>query len=521
LNLANVMTVHRTAEEALRVSEDRFRSIFDHSNDAIFLFDPDLEEVVDANPKASSMLGYSHKELLGMPVSTLHPNDIDALREFSMSVFSQGHGQTQDLTCTTKDARSLPIEVSASLLEFEGRRCMLALVRDVTERKQLQAELLQAQKMEVIGRLAGGVAHDFNNLLTGIIGYSEFGLAALPNGGTRVRTCLEEIQNAAQRAAEFTQQLLTFSRRQKIEPKTMSLDETVSGVDKILHRLVSAETDLEIVTDSAPWLVKADPGQIENVLFNMAVNARDAISNGGKLTIETSTVTLDQAYAVAHMDASPGDHVMLSVKDTGSGMTDDVKARIFEPFFTTKEVGKGTGLGLSTCYGIVAHSGGHIAVESKPGLGTTFKVFLPRVSGVPNNPPQEDPLRYLARGNETVMLVEDDPAVREVMSHSLTEFGYMVYEASNGREALELVEQQSGLAVSVLLTDLFMPKMGGKDLAYEFSRRLPNTKVLYTSGYLEDAKIDQAALTKENWFIQKPFTPTELAGKLREILDRN
>jgi two-component system cell cycle sensor histidine kinase/response regulator CckA len=372
--------------------------------------------------------------------------------------------------------------------------------------------------MESVGRLAGGVAHDFNNLLTAITGNAELALTALPLADS-ARADLGEIIKAAERAAALTRQLLAFARKQIIEPRILNLNELIGDIDKLLHRLIGA--DIELITRTRPNLgsIKADPGQLEQLLVNLAVNARDAMPDGGKLTIETSNIVLTEAVARQHVGITAGPHVLLVVSDSGLGMSEAIKQHIFEPFFTTKGPGKGTGLGMATCYGIVKQHGGHIEVSSEPQHGATFKIYLPQVE------PRGDPsaLRSsdtgeLPRGTETVLLAEDEPAVRALASRVLRTQGYTVLEAADGEAALHLARSQ-GTKIDLLLTDVVMPRMGGQLLAQQIVTLYPAIKVLFASGYVDNAIVHFGQLAPGVEFLQKPFSPSALARKVRSVLD--
>ena len=387
------------------------------------------------------------------------------------------------------------------------------------ERVQAEEQLSQAQKMESVGQLAGGVAHDFSNLLTVIMGFSQLLLEEAPPESP-TNNYLQEIQKATERAANLTNQLLAFSRRQVIEPKVIDLNGLVMNLDNMLRRLIGE--DIELVTLPAANLepVKADPGQIEQVLMNLAVNAQDAMGEGGKLTIETANVTLDAGYVRQHGDASPGRHVMLTVSDTGMGMAEEVQDHIFEPFFTTKEVGKGTGLGLATCFGIVQQSGGHIEVRSEPGRGTSFKVYLPVTEEASEDQPEIVDSSSSAQGQETVLLAEDEPLVRSMAATVLRDRGYEVLQAANGEEALGAVQKHGGEGIDLLLTDVVMPQMGGPELAEKLHASHPNIKVLFISGYIGEYLSQLNTLNTGTEFLAKPYLPETLAVKVREVLDR-
>lgn len=401
---------------------------------------------------------------------------------------------------------SLPMRVQRALQEAKERR----------ERELLEQQLRQAQKVEIIGRLAGGVAHDFNNLLSVIGGYADLTLERLPEGDS-LREDLEEVRNATRRAADLTRQLLAFARRQIVAPKVIDLNAVVAGLDKMLRRLVGEDIDLVTVQATEPARVKADAGQIEQLIMNLVVNARDAMPQGGKLTLETQNVELDEAYARTHVAVQPGQYVMLAVSDSGTGMSKEVLGHLFEPFFTTKEPGVGTGLGLSTVYGVVKQSGGNIWVYSEVGRGTTFKVYLPRVhepvdSTLPRRP------RASLTGTETILLVEDEKGLRILARRVLEKNGYRVLDAPDGVKALELVRQYEE-PIHLLVTDVVMPHMGGRELADEVTSIRLGVKVLYLSGYTAAAIAHRGVLEPHVHFLEKPYTPASLASKVREVLD--
>ncbi len=391
-------------------------------------------------------------------------------------------------------------------------------VRAEQKAKSLEEQLRQSQRIEAVGQLAGGIAHDFNNLLTVIKGYSELLLIKLKEGDP-IKGNIEEIHRASLRAADLTRQLLAFSRRQILEFKVLDLNSILPDLDKMLHRLIGEDIELVFLLSGHLGKIKSDAGQIEQVILNLAVNARDAMPSGGKLTIETANVELDETYARTHIGVKPGRYVMLSVSDTGVGMTPEVKEHIFEPFFTTKEKGKGTGLGLSTVYGIVKQSEGEIWVYSEPGHGTTFKIYLPRVEEEATALPHGDDKGPLPRGSETILLVEDEPSVRGLAVQILRENGYRLLEAANGNEALRMAQEYAG-EIHLLLTDVVMPQMGGKELANRLKTLRPGMKVLFTSGYTDDAIVHHGVLNSGIDFLQKPFSPETLAQKVREILDK-
>ena len=475
--------------------------------------------IIDLNQRACDSLGYTREEMLDMPVGDV---ELEFTQEGTGRVWepmAPGVTLTLEGTHRRKDNATFPVEVRLGKFYSQGRPLFLALARDVTERKRLEEELLQAQKMEAIGRLAGGMAHDFNNLLTPIISYAELSARTRPPDD-RLKTYLPEIRKAADHAADLTRQLLAFSRRQIIEPKVVELNDLVLNMDRMLRRLIGE--DIELVTLPAPKLslVEVDHGQIEQVLVNLVVNARDAMPDGGRLVIEIGDVDVVEENAPHHPPVAAGKYVTISVSDTGVGMTDEFRAHVFDPFYTTKEPGKGTGLGLSTCYGIVKQARGHISVSSEPGRGSSFKMHLPRVE-TSNYPARlQDDSDFLPTGNETVLLVEDEPAVGEVAARVLREQGYTVLEAANGDEALGVAQSQGSGQIDLLLTDVIMPLMGGRELADQLRQTHPETRVLYTSGYMDDTVIHRGPLEADVGFMEKPFSPAILARKVREVLER-
>jgi signal transduction histidine kinase/ActR/RegA family two-component response regulator len=406
-----------------------------------------------------------------------------------------------------------PVRMKAG--EILGVGC---LVSEITERKQLEDQLRQSQKMEAVGQLAGGIAHDFNNLLTAITGYSTLGLRHIEENH-RVTGYLEEIKKAGDRAANLTRQLLAFSRKQILQPIPLNLNDIVSDINKLLERLIGEDIELSVKLGSDLRRIKVDPGQIEQVLVNLAVNARDAMPRGGKLTIETTAVELSQEYADKHIGLQAGRYLVLTVSDNGTGMDEKTKERIFEPFFTTKEKDKGTGLGLSTVYGIVKQSGAHISVYSEMGYGTTFKIYLPEHDAPETTEPAALPIGNWG-GSETVLLVEDEDAVRGLARQILEEEGYSVLEASRGEEALSLCAAYEQ-TIQLLLTDVVMPETSGKEVADRLRTLRPDIKVLFMSGYTDDAIVHHGVLDAKVQFIQKPFTPIALAKKVREVIDSN
>ncbi|MHB1013263.1 MAG: ATP-binding protein [Desulfobacteria bacterium] len=511
------------ANRELNLSESRFRVQFEHAPDAIVVYDVTRNVFVDANANAERLFGCSRQDLLASgPERFYSPSQPDGL-PVAESVAKRigrtlaGESMVFERAVHNAEGKDLLCEVRLARLPFTDRTMILASYIDITERKKLEEQLRQSQKMESVGRLAGGIAHDFNNLLTVITGYSELLLSQL---GEKSPLCkeVEEIKGAGERAASLTRQLLAFSRRQVLQPKVLVLNEVVSNIEKMLRRLIGENVELRTVLGTGPWSVKADPGQIEQILVNLVVNARDAMPGGGKLTIETDNVFLDEEYSRGHPPVRPGQYVMLAISDTGVGMDEKTMSRIFEPFFTTKGLGKGTGLGLSTVYGIVKQSGGYIWVYSEPGKGSTFKVYFPRTEDR-----QEDLQKVVLsvedlRGEKTVLIVEDEESIRNLACTVLGEYGYSVLPAQDGEDALRVAGEYAG-EISLLLTDVVMPRMGGRELYDRIRQRHPEIKVLYMSGYTDDAIIHHGVLEEGTAFLQKPYSPVSLAQKVKEVLE--
>ena len=418
-----------------------------------------------------------------------------------------------------RDGRESTLEVSATnLLQHPAVNGIVVNARDVTERRKLEEQLMQAQRMEAIGTLSGGVSHDFNNILTVILGHTEV-LQQMLQPSSAEREHLQSIEEASRRASALTRQLLAFSRKQVLQPKVFNLNSLIVDLDKMLRRLISEDIELETVTDPKLGATRADPGQVEQVVMNLVVNARDAMKNGGRITIETANVTLDEEYVRSHSGARSGPHVMLAVSDTGEGISPENLPLIFEPFFTTKEVGKGTGLGLSTVYGIVKQSGGTVWVYSQPGRGTTFKIYLPRVDE-PESVVAEKVQPRITAGTETVLLVEDEPALRDLIKYALTGNGFTVLDVPSPADAIALSREHSG-SLHLLLTDVIMPGMDGPALAKQVQKERPDIKVLYMSGYATNFIMHDGEVEPGTNFLEKPFHPRTLLTKVREVLDNN
>jgi PAS domain S-box-containing protein len=512
------ITERMRAAEELRVSEKRYRDLVENARDLIYSHD--LEgNYTSINKAGEQITGYTREESLSMNIAqTVAPEYLEKARRMIVGKLTGEEVTAYELEIIAKDGRRIPVEVNTRLVYQAGVPCgVQGIARDITDRRELEDQLRQSQKLEAVGQLAGGVAHDFNNMLTVINGYSDLLLRGLGQDDP-MHSKVEEIKKAGERASSLTRQLLAFSRKQVLQPKVLQLRSVVADVDKMLRRLIGE--DIDLLTVLAPELgsIKADPGQIEQVVMNLAVNARDAMPQGGKLTIEAENVYLDGEYVSHHITAAPGPYVMLAVSDTGVGMDEKTKARIFEPFFTTKEVGRGTGLGLSTVYGIVKQSGGNIWVYSEVGKGTTFKIYLPRVDGVVDSDSTRNATAELPRGHETVLLAEDEEQVRRMTRTILEMNGYRVLEASSGDEALATYKQHEG-RIDLVITDVVMPQMSGRELAQSLEALRPGIKVLYVSGYTDDAIVRHGLLDAGIAFIQKPFTPEALSRKVREVLD--
>jgi hypothetical protein len=478
--------------------------------------------IVLANARTEEMFGYTRSELLGETVEALLPKaaregHVAHREDYFESPRVRPMGIGMELAGRRKDGTEFPVEVSLSHIQTEEGPFAIAFVSDITQRKHLEDQLLHSQKLEAVGRLAGGVAHDFNNLLTIISGYDRMLLDGL-SPQDPLRGYAEEVAKAAERAGALTAQLLAFSRRQVMRPRVLDTNALLQGAEKMLRRLIHEDIDLAIHLGANAGNIKADPGQVEQIVFNLAINARDAMPDGGRLTIETAAVHLDENYTRTHLGVKPGDYVMIAVSDTGHGMDAETKRHIFEPFFTTKELGKGTGLGLATVYGTVKQSGGDIWVYSEPGQGTTFKIYFPRVPG--DAASVEDSRSGAARqGVETILVVEDEQGVRDLIAEMLKRQGYRVLKAADPLEALQISRKFEG-TIHMLLTDVIMPQMSGRQLAGQLVPARPGMKVLYLSGYTENSVVHHGVLEADVEFLAKPFSQQALAGKIRDILDR-
>jgi PAS domain S-box-containing protein len=527
LGVGRDITERKRADVIRQESEDRYKALFNRSNDLVYIHDFE-GRFIDANSAALNRLGYTKEELRSVSFATLLSADQYALAAQVLQELQAIGVQTSptEFRLRTKTGGQIWVETQAAVIMADGKVVAIqGIGRDVTERKQaeqaraqLEEQLRASQKMEAIGSLAGGVAHDFNNLLSVILGYTGFAMEGVRDGDP-IKNDLLEVKQAGERAAALTRQLLAFSRKQVLQPVAIDLNQIAAGVEKMLQRILGE--DIDLVQTLAPdlGLTLADPGQIEQVLMNLVVNARDAMPEGGKLTIETSNVEIDEEYAARHVAVTPGSYVQLAVSDTGCGMDEQTRERIFEPFFTTKERGKGTGLGLSTVYGIVKQSGGNIWVYSEPGQGTTFKIYLPRApSATTATAIEPTTIRAPSTGTETILVVEDEEALRKVALRALEAAGFKVLTAADGNEALMKSAQHAG-DIQLLLTDVVMPGMSGRVLAQELAKTRPTVKVVYMSGYTDNAIVHHGVLDAGTHFLAKPFTLAGLTQKVREALD--
>lgn len=514
------VTGRKQAEEALRESEERYRDLVENAHDIIYSHDL-VGNYTSINRAGEQITGYTREECLALNLAmTVAPEDFPRAQEMLRRKIAGEKVTAYEMQIIAKDGHRVAVEANTKLVYQGGVPVgVQGIARDVTERKQLEEQLRQSQKMEAIGQLAGGVAHDFNNLLTAINGYSSLALQRLDDDHP-IKPYIEEVKKAGDRATNLTRQLLAFGRKQILQPLALNLNGVVSDMNKMLRRLIGEDIVLTAKLDAGVGKVMVDPGQVEQVLVNLIVNARDAMPRGGNLTIETKNVELDEEYGSKHVGVAPGKYVLLAVSDTGEGMTEEVRHRVFEPFFTTKEKGKGTGLGLSTVYGIVKQSGGNVWIYSEPGRGTTFKVYLPEVVSEPREPGEEVVEVAPRGGSETILLVEDEAVVRGLARRILEQAGYSVVEASRGDEALRFCAEHAA-EVDLLLTDVVMPEMSGKQLVDQLKSQYPELKMVFMSGYTDESIVHHGVLDSSVEFIQKPFTPAALVRKVREVLDLN
>ncbi len=515
----------KAAEEALRHSREDLATTLECIAEGVVTTDV-AGHVTGMNPAAETLTGWTAAECRGRPLGEIvqfrRPGTGSAMEHPVEEVLREGPsaGFANDTALVRRDGQHIPIAGSAAPIRdgTGSTRGVVMVLKDVREEHELASMLRHSQKMEAVGRLAGGMAHDFNNVLSVIGGYGDLLLQSVDEANP-VRTGLTEMVKAAERGASLTRQLLSFSRKRVYEPAVLDVNEIIGGMEAMLRRLIGE--DIELITRLAPDLqsVRFDAGQVEQVILNLSVNARDAMPQGGTLVIETGNVELDEHYARTHPDAHAGPHVMIAVTDTGEGMDEATKDRIFEPFFTTKATGKGTGLGLSTLYGNVKQGGGNIWVYSEPGRGTTFKVYLPRAEEVPSRTPPARPAEEPAyTGHETILVVEDEPSVRELIRRLLERSGYEVLLAGSAEEALRLAETRDA-AIHLLLTDVVLPGMGGPVLAKRLHADRPDLRIAFMSGYTDDAMMHYGVLDPGTAFIEKPLTSRNLLKKVREFLE--
>jgi len=516
--LSDQVEADRTME-SLRENEEKFRQLFNLESDAIFLIDNETGRILEANAAAAALYGYSHEELCAIKNTDLSAEP-DETRKATVSDMTRIPVRWH----RRKNGTEFPVEITATHLIWESRPVHIAAIRDITIRMQaekdhlkLQAQLYQAQKMESVGRLAGGVAHDYNNMLNVILGYTELALDKV-NSSEPLYADLQEILAAARRSADITRQLLAFARKQTIAPKVLDMNETVENMLTMLRRLIGENIDLVWRPEKKMVPVKIDISQLEQVLANLCVNARDAIAGVGKMTIETNTVIFDDAYCAERHGIIPGEFVLLAVSDDGCGMDQETLASIFEPFFTTKDVNQGTGLGLAMVYGIVKQNNGFINVYSEPGKGTTFRIYLPRYMGEKEQIQESISTQTHSGRGEMVLLVEDESALREMGKKMLERLGYGVWTAATPAEAFCLAAEHQD-EIQLLITDVVMPEMNGRDLADQLHTLYPDMKILFMSGYTANVIAHQGVLDEGVQFIQKPFSMNDLGVKIRTILD--
>ena len=506
------------SEQALGESEERYRDLVENAHDIIYTHD--LEgNYSSVNAAGERITGYTRAEFLRINVlDMVAPEFVEMVTEMMAGRVTCDDLTAYELEIIAKDGSRLTVEAKIRTIDKGGVPVLVqGIARNITNRKQLEEQLLQARKLESIGRLAGGIAHDFNNMLTAITGYSDLALRKLAKDSPACRD-IEEVKKAGERSAMLTSQLLAFSRRQMLHPEVLKVNDVISETSSMLKRLIGEDVELQTTLEPSVGCIKVDPGQLSQILMNLSINARDAMANGGKLTVETGNVFVESYYADNVAGLLPGAYVTLSVADTGVGMAPEILKQIYDPFFTTKSIGEGTGLGLATVYGIVKQSGGHIFVYSEVGHGTTFKIYLPRVAEETEIPKTHDAEVTFALGTETILLVEDEELVRSLTREVLEACGYKVIEAADGVEALEIIEISQS-EIDLLLTDVVMPRMGGRELAEILKKNDPRLPILFSSGYTDDAILANGAHPINVNFIQKPYSLDEVGRKVRELLD--
>jgi len=506
-------------ERAILASEISYRRLFEAARDGILILDSDTGCITDVNPFLFKLLGFSRDEMIGKTVGELSPfKDIESNKVMLERLQEHGYVRYEDLPLETKGGLKVAVEFVSNVYQAGDKKVIQCNIRDITDRRQLEAQLIEAQKMETIGQLAGGVAHDFNNMLSVIMGYSELIKLGLGQNHPLQRHN-EQIRRAADRAASLTAQLLVFSRKQRVEPILLDFNIVVLELESMLRQLIDENIKLTMAPGAQTGHIKADSGYIGQLLMNLVVNARDAMPNGGILTIATQNVTLDKNYAFDHPGTIPGDYVLLSVSDTGIGVADEIRSRLFEAFFTTKPLGKGTGLGLATCRTIAQQSGGHIRFESKLGKGTTFKAYFPRVKERLANTSKLSPSGPVPQGTETLLVVEDEVSVKQLACSTLASLGYNVLSAENGLVALQVVREHKGVPIRLVITDVIMPVMGGKVMAEKLKQADSEMKILFCSGYMDESINRYGVLETGIEFLPKPYLPATLAHKVRKMLD--
>ena len=512
------ITDRKHAEESLRVSEEKFSKAFHLGPDAITITSAEDGRYIEVNDNFLRLTGYTREELIGRASLELgiwaNPKD----RQQAVALLKRsGEFRDLEIRIAIKSGEVRTVQMSAHTIELAGQACIIAIIRDVTDRRVLETQLRQAQKMEAVGRLAGGVAHDFNNLLVGILGYSELLKKKLADQGSLLRMA-NEINFAAMRARDLTSRLLALSHRQVLQPAVLDLNVLVRQCESLLRPIIGEDVRVILRLDPKIGHVKADPAQLEQVILNLALNARDAMPAGGTLALETCNIQVDAALARQSPGLIPGSYVRLWVADTGHGIEPAVMPQIFEPFFTTKEVGKGSGLGLSAVYGVVKQSGGCITVSSEPGKGAAFGIYLPRASELPERRTLAPPASASTNGTETILLVEDEAVVRDLVCEILREGGYAILCAPSGAEAMN-ISAEHAKPIDLLITDVVMPEMSGPELANRLRHARGEFRVLYMSGYTDDAVLVRQGLPENCAFIRKPYTPRQFLQKVRETLD--
>jgi PAS domain S-box-containing protein len=517
LVLAADVTERQRAEDALRESEERFAKAFHSNPEPVAIHRLSDGTYIDVNQSFLAVTGFKREQIIGRTVDDINiVVDQEARAVWRRTILESGSIRKWETRFRVKSGEIRWALLSIEPIDVRGVKCVLSVTEDITDRKQLEEQLMQSQKMEAVGTLAGGIAHDFNNLLTAIIGHSQL-LKGRVGEQDALYTDVAEIEKAGLRAASLTRQLLAFSRKQMLEMKILDVNSVIADMGPMLGRLIGEDVTLQTDLDPHLGTVRADNSHIQQVIMNLAVNARDAMPRGGQLTIQTRNATLDAGYAKNHAEIPGGDYVMLAVCDNGTGIDKKTQERIFEPFFTTKEHGKGSGLGLSTTYGIVKQSGGNIMVYSEPGRGTVFKVYLPRALGLAEGPEPEDRLSTMSSGSETILLVEDEEMVRALAAQVLSNVGYRVVDAANGNEAIGVARGHKG-EIDLVLTDAVMPEMSGMELVDRLQQIRPGISVLMMSGYSREA-MTGSMLSPSVKLLQKPFTPVDLCRKVREVLD--